>query len=116
MAPTVGRFLSPFTSGLDSPALGVDGSIYGSLGGGLYAFDEAGTNRWVARYPYSSGGSPAIGNGETILVAVTTQAGRPLSAFSAEGVLAWRALGGPMYGTYTTPAIDAGGTIYYCVS
>ena len=97
----------------DSPAIGRDGSIYATCND-LLAFSPAGTNVWST----SAGsfiGSPAIGADGTIYVA--NYGTMSLSAIRPGGQVAWTVLSGTGYRPpATTPAIDAAGMIYYCVS
>ncbi len=97
--------------GNDSPAIGANGVVYTSAQG-LYAFGVSGTNLWFTPIVGNSA-SPGVGTDGTLYVAGTA---RRLRAVTPAGELTWQALNGPQYGTATTPAIDAGGRIYYCIS
>ena len=97
--------------GKDSPAIGAAGIIYTSAEG-LYAFDSGGTNLWYTAI-VGNIASPAIGSDGTRYVAGS---GRRLNAVTPGGQSSWQILDGPQYGEYTTPAVDAGGRIYYCIS
>ncbi len=98
----------------ESPCISSDGSIYYAAGL-LYAFSPLGTNVWSTDYNYYRwfAGVPVVGANGTVYLAATITT--PLWAVSSPGQPAWSALGSNP-ANVTTPAIDAGGTIYYCIS
>jgi PQQ-like domain len=78
----------------------------------LYAFNLQGTNLWSAGDLFQ--GSPSIGTRGDIYVADT---GRTLHRITAGGQTGWQAItSSPALFSPTTPAVDAGGNIYYSCS
>ena len=104
-SPQNGRF------SCDSPAVDASGNAYISFGP-LFKISNDGTNFWAATAGF---GSPAIGpDGTTYVANFGTLS---LSAIQLDGRVDWTVLSGIGYQTpATTPAIDAAGMIYYCVS
>jgi outer membrane protein assembly factor BamB len=89
------------------PSLGLDGTIYVTLGTKLLAFDSMGTNIWGLELQNSySNGKLAIGSDGTIYVA-----GRNLYAVSSTGQLRW-AFKVAEYSSFQPPVIGSDGTIY----
>jgi len=97
--------------GAESPALGGDGTVYYAFGY-LSAVSPAGTNLWVTDYQWFRG-PPAVGPGGVLYVAGVADI--PLWAVTFAGQPGWGALG-PGFVNITTPAVDAGGALYYCIS
>jgi len=101
------------SNGAESPAISKDGTVY-YAGGALYAFRTDGTTAWASGFNTGLSSPISIGPDGTIYVA---QLGRHLYAFSSTGQATWDRLGAPQYFySYTAPALDRGGTLYYCVS
>lgn len=99
-----------FRSGCsEAPTLG-DGVYFAASS--LYAFTLLGSNIWSGGVQLQ--GSPVIGTGGRIYVA---DDGRVLNAITADGQISWLAVtSSPSLFSPTTPAVDAGGNIYYCCS
>ncbi len=96
----------------DSPAIGVDGTLYVGADK-LYALALDGSVLWSSDNAGPSG-LPVISYGKTFYMNLI---GRDLARINGGGQTAWNTLQNPpQYGTVTGPAIDAAGTIYYCVS
>ncbi|AKB29128.1 cell surface protein [Methanosarcina siciliae T4/M] len=97
----------------DSPALGMDGTIYtGNRNGNLYAINPDGTLKWS----YATGSdiyhAPTIGPDGTVYVASFD---RYLYAIDQEGSLKWKAQWQATSNTnfaFGSPAIGSDGTIY----
>ena len=100
----------------ESLSLGADAAIYGSYSTGIFAINADGTTRWLDPFPYFAGGSPVLGGDGTVYASGSTSAGHPLYAISAAGQVRWNILGSPMYGAFTSAALDASGNVYYSVS
>ncbi len=98
----------------DSSAIGGDGTIYFTAGN-LYAFAPDSTNQWNTTTNEFGGGSPTIAKDGTIYVPEATHT---LDAVSLSGQVLWQSLQEQGRSDFpaTVPAVDAGGTIYYCVS
>jgi outer membrane protein assembly factor BamB len=102
--------------GGSAPSIGADGTIYVSAGA-LYAFNPAGSNLWSSGNNFTA--SVIIAQDGTLYAASST--GKRLHALAPTGQESWAALDGlpPQPGAttvYTVPALDAGGTVYYCTS
>lgn len=95
----------------ESAAVGSDGTTYIS-GGPLDALNSSGSNIWSTIF-YGFAGNPVIGPDGTLYAAVSGIT--PLWAITPSGQLAWGALNASR-SQITTPAVDCGGTVYYCVS
>ncbi len=98
----------------DSSAIGGDGTIYFTAVH-LYAFSSDGTSLWHTTTNDFSGSSPTIARGGTIYVPEATHT---LDGVSPSGQVLWRSLEEQGRSDFpaTVAAVDAGGTIYYCVS
>jgi outer membrane protein assembly factor BamB len=108
------KWVSNLVSGpLDAPALLPNGTLLVSAGA-LDAFGTDGTMLWSVGQ--SLGSAPVIGPANTVyvssvyrdLLAVDPVSHKTLWDFVVSGV--------PQYGTVTTPAVDAQGSVYFCVS
>jgi hypothetical protein len=98
----------------DSPAIAADGTIYVAAGL-LYAFAPDGAQLWYVPTNNFTGYSPAVGPGGNIYIRDFNY--RYLNALDPSGHLIWRVLQDDGAHTLATvPAIDAKGTLYYCVS
>jgi outer membrane protein assembly factor BamB len=100
---------------VDSPVIGVDGTIYvGSSDRNLYAINPDGTRRWKFGTPGYIESSPAIGADGTVFVTTSPpQGGAILSylyAVKPDGTLRWVFKLGGYFGS--SPAIGADGTVY----
>jgi len=96
------------------PAIGSGGIIYASEGT-LYAFAPEGTNLWALDSQLSLDGPPAVDGSGTIYV--SANGSHTLYAVAPSGQLMWQALySSSKLVPSTAPAIDAAGTIWYCVS
>jgi hypothetical protein len=94
-----------------SPAIDAQGDVYVSANA-FYAFSPAGSNLWSIGGGFF--GSPVIGPAGNVYVA---DGSRNLHAITPAGELDWQTtLQGLSFGALTSPAIDAAGTIYYCIS
>jgi large repetitive protein len=94
-------------------AVGRDEAIYAG-GYQLFAFSPDGTTLWSTDEHFPLGGVPSIGRDGVLYVA---SMGRWLTALSSGGSQLWNIpFYCPRYGKYTTPALDADGAIYFCVS
>jgi outer membrane protein assembly factor BamB len=101
------------SNGAESPAISRNGTIYYAAGA-LYAFNRDGAQVWASGFNTGLASPISIASDGSIYVA---QLGRHLYAFTSAGQALWDKLGAPQYfSAYTAPAVDAGGTLYYCVS
>lgn len=98
----------------EAPGIASDGSIY-YADGVLYALSPMGTISWSSDYNSNRwfAGVPVVGARGSIYVATTLPT--PLWAVAPGGQADWSALGS-LNPDINTPAVDAGGMIYYCVS
>ncbi len=113
--------LDEYSSGTNSavltsaPAIGSDGTIYfGSSGlGGFFAVNPDGTKKWSRDLTVGIiRTSPAIAPDGTIIV--STSMGELQALNPADGTEKWNVNVGTAY--YSTPAIDANGTIFLSVT
>jgi outer membrane protein assembly factor BamB len=97
----------------DSPAIGVDGTIYVSAAL-LYAFAPDGTVVWSGSTNNVTGHSPAAAPDGTLYIKDFNY--NMLDAISPAGQLLWRKFYDSPRSVTTVPAIDVTGTAYYCYS
>ena len=89
-----------------------DGTIY-VCAGPLYAFSPDGTNLWSAS-ANPLDGLPIMDKNGTLYVAGYQS--HVLYSFTSDGQQKWQALGYGSLVPSTAVAIDAGGSIYYCIA
>jgi Tol biopolymer transport system component len=93
--------------GISSPAIGIDGTIYGAAGGFLYAFSQEGIELWKT-YIYGGGSSfPTIGSDGIIYIGVGDS---KFFAVNPDGTIKWQFQ--PDKGITSPCAIGSDGTIY----
>jgi hypothetical protein len=96
----------------ESPAIAGDGTIY-IVAGGLYSFAPDGTGLLSGGGTNLGAASPVLGTDGNIYVADNDLA---LTAVQPNGRTVWRAVPYGVRALPTTATVDAGGTIYYCLS
>jgi outer membrane protein assembly factor BamB len=119
------KWSAPVVSPAESPAIGMDGTIYSLGGGGVYAFSPNGNTLWATSDPQSFGVGPssslAIDKDGTIYVAAVANFefvgyGFRLYAITPAGATKWQVrtnLAGNYGATLGTPAVDAARVIYF---
>lgn len=93
-----------------SPAIGIDGTIYCTIGTYFYAIDPDGNERWSYPMHIENRSSPSIGMDGTIYIGTSNQAS--FYAFDPDGTVKWEHVFSNAFWIYSTPAIDADGTVY----
>lgn|GEM_PF-1166001 len=92
-----------------SPAIGPDGTIYICFsGGGLYAVDATGAQKWVVSTYSASYSSPAVDAEGTIYLGLGPY---NISAYNPDGSQKWKF--STRGDSWSSPAITADGTIYF---
>ena len=100
-----------FGTSVSSPAVAADGTIYyGGFDAMLYAVYPNGTLRWSYKLGALSFSSPAIGADGTVYIGCYDT---KLYAVSASGILRWTFASDASGGVYSSPVVDASGTIYF---